>query len=83
MTLTQKIEIIRQKLEEKFNGHVTARVAIHNPHFIIVTLELRCTSYIFSYPVSEEAIEMSEPHDIVYELDDMFMSLILNYIRRD
>ena len=83
MTLTQKIEIIRQKLEEKFNGHVTAKVAINNPHFIIVTLKLRYTAYNFSYPVSEEAIEMSEPHDIVYELDDMFMSLILNYIRRD
>ena len=83
MTLTQKIEIIRQKLEEKFNGHVTARAAIHNPNFIIVTLKLRYTAYNFSYPVSEEAIEMSEPHDIVYELDDMFMSLILYYIRRD
>ena len=83
MTLTQKIEIIRQKLEKKFNGHVIARVAINNPHFIIVTLKLRYTTYNFSYLVSEEAIEMSEPNDIVYELDDMFMSLILNYIRRD
>ena len=83
MTLTQKIEIIRQKLEEKFNGHVTARAAINYSHFIIVTLKLRYIAYNFSYPVSEEAIEMSEPHDIVYELDDMFMSLILNYIRRD
>ena len=77
MTLTQKIEITRQKLEEKFNGHVTAKAAI------IVTLQLRYTAYNFSYPVSEEAIEMSEPNDIVYELDDMFMSLILNYVRRD
>ena len=40
MTLTQKIEIIRQELEEKFNGHVTARGAIENPHFIIVALKL-------------------------------------------
>ena len=83
MTLTQKIEIIRQKLEEKFDGHVTAKAAINNPNFIIVTLELRYTAYNIAYPVSVEAIEMSEPHDIVYELDDMFMSLILNYIRRD
>ena len=83
MTLTQKIEIIRQELEEKFNGHVTARAAINNSHFIIVTLKLRYMPYNFSYTVSEEAIEMSEPHDIVYELDDIFMSLILNYIRRD
>lgn len=83
MTLTQKIEIIRQKLEEKFNGHVTAKAAINNPRVIIVTLKLRYTAYIFSYPVYEEAIEMSEPGDIVSELDDMFMSLILNYVRRD
>lgn len=83
MTLTQKIELIRQKLEEKFNGQVTAREAINNPHFIIVTLKLRYTAYNFSYPVSKEAIEMSLLNDIVYELDDMFMSLILNYIRRD
>lgn len=83
MTLKQKIEIIRQKLEEKYNGQVTAKATMNNPHFIIVTLKLRYTAYNFSYPVSEEAIEMSEPYDIVYELDDMFMSLILNYIRRD
>ena len=82
MTLTQKIEIIRQELEEKFNGHVTARAAINNPHFIIVTLKLRYTAYNFSYPVAEEAIKMSAPHDIAYELDDMFMSLVLNYVRR-
>ena len=82
MTLTQKIELIRQELEENFNGHVTARAAMNNPHFIIVTLKLRYTAYNFSYPVSEEAIEMSEPHDIATELDTMFMSLVLNYIRR-
>ena len=82
MTLTQKIELIRQELEEKFNGHVTARAAMNNPHFIIVTLKLRYTAYNFSYPVSEEAIEMSEPHDIAIELETMFMSLVLNYIRR-
>ena len=82
MTLTQKIELIRQELEENFNGHVTARAAMNNPHFIIVTLKLRYTAYNFSYPVSEEAIEMSEPHDIAIELETMFMSQILNYIRR-
>lgn len=81
MTLTQKIELIRQELEERFNGHVTARAAMNNPHFIIVTLKLRYTAYNFSYPVAEEAIEMSEPHDIAVELDTMFMSLVLNYIR--
>lgn len=83
MTLTQKIEIIREKLEEKFNGQVTARAAINNKYLIIVTLKLRHTAYNFSYPVTEEAIEMSEPNVIVCELEDMFMSLILNYIRRD
>ena len=82
MTVTQKIELIRQELEEKFNGHVTARPSMDYPHFIIVTLKLCYTAYYFSYPVSEEAIEMSEPHDIAIELDTMFMSQILNYIRR-
>ncbi len=82
MTLTQKIELIRQELEEKFNGHVIVEPSIDYPHFIIVTLRLRYTAYNFSYPVSEEAIEMSEPQDIAIELETMFMSLILNYIRR-
>ena len=82
MTLTKKIELIRQELEEKFNGQVTVEPSIDYPHFIIVTLRLRYTAYNFSYPVSEEAIEMSEPHDIAIEIDTMLMSLVLNYIRR-
>lgn len=82
MSLTQKIELIRQELEKNFNGNVTATPAYNYPKCIIVTLELRYTAYKFSYPVNEEAIEMSDPHDIATELDKTFMSLILNYIRR-
>lgn len=81
MTLTQKIELIRQELEKNFNGNVTAAPAYDYPKLIIVTLRLNYTSYNFSYPVTEESIEMSDPHDIATELDTIFMSLILNYIR--
>lgn len=82
MTITQKIELIRQELEKNFNGNITARHVYDYPKLIIITLRLNYTAYNFSYPVAEEAIEMSEPHDIATELDTIFMSLILNYIRK-
>lgn len=83
MTIAEKQEIIRQGLEKRFNGHVSARSAVTNENLIIYTLKLKYVNYRFSYPVFEDAIEHSLPDDLICELDNVFSTLIWNWIRRE
>lgn len=82
MSIPEKIETIRQLLENQFNGRVTARAAMHNDRLIAFTLHLKYLNYKFSYLVDEEAIEMSECTQIANELIPIFETLIWELIRR-
>lgn len=82
MSVAEKIEVIKKELEETYNAKVTTRTSLLDIKKIAFNLIFKDEIFAFLYFVDEEAIEMSDPHNIYLELTDIFDALIWESVRR-